>query len=153
MDAAIASVEQFPGLRPVVDFNLAPESPTILVATVDGQVSDSLAKILELYPVNIVWVKGLSDARTWLNSQNIAACLCGFWLEDGNYRDLVKQAKREAAEIPVIIVSTPACANEYREYLAAMNTGAFDFLCYPYQRLELERVLRLAITTHVRAAR
>ncbi len=153
MNTVLVSAEQFKGLNSAVDFNLATEAPTILVATADRQVSDALAQLLEPYPVNIVWVKGLSDAQTWLDTQNIAACLCGFSLEDGNFRDFVKQAKREVAETPVIIVSTPDRANEYPEYLAAINTGAFDFLCFPYRRLELERILRSAIATRLRATR
>ncbi|HEV2618065.1 MAG TPA: response regulator [Candidatus Acidoferrales bacterium] len=153
MNTVLVSAEEFQGSNPTADFTLATGSPTILVATADRQMSDTLAQLLEPYPVNTVWVKGLSDAHTWLNTQNIDACLCGFRLEDGNCRDLVKQAKREVAEPPVIVVSTPDCADEYREYLAAINAGAFDFLSFPYRRLELERILRSAIATRLRAAR
>jgi len=134
----------------MVNFREDPEVPTVLVASVDP---GGLAELFEPYSLNAVWVKGLAAAKTWLASGKIDACLCSFSLEDGSYRDLVKQAKHESSQVPVIIVSTPGCANEYREYLAAMNTGAFDFLCYPYRRLELERILRSAITTHARASR
>ena len=153
MNTVVASAEQLQGFNPLVDITWAPEAPTILVASSDSLVSDSLVRLLEPYPINTVWVKGLADAKVWFATDRIAACLCGFWLEDGSCREFVKQTKRESSEIPVIIVSSPACENEYREYLAAMNTGALDFLCYPYRRLELERMLRLAITMHARAAR
>ena len=153
MNTVVASAEQLRGFNSLVDVALTPEAPTILVASSDSLVSDSLARLLEPYPINTVWVKGLADAKNWFGAKKIDACLCGFWLEDVSCREFVKQTKRESSEIPVIIVSSPACENEYREYLAAMNTGAFDFLCYPYRRLELERTLRLAITTHARAAR
>lgn len=153
MSTALVSTERLQSFNPMVDFHVAPEVPTILVASVDAEISNSLAELFESYSLNAVWVKGLADAKTWLATGKIAACLCGFSLEDGSYRDLVKQAKHEASQIPVIIVSSPGCANEYREYLAAMNTGAFDFLCHPYRCLELERILRVAITSHARAAR
>lgn len=153
MNTIVASAELLRGFNPLVDVRLAPEAPTILVASSDSVVSDSLARLLEPYPINAVWVKGMAHARIWLGSGRIAACLCGFWLEDGTCREFVKQTKRESSGIPVIIVSSPACESEYREYLAAMNTGASDFLCYPYRRLELERMLRLAITVHARGAR
>jgi len=153
MNTIVASAEQLQGFNSLGDVALAPEAPTILVASSDSLLSDSLARLLEPYPINTVWVRGVADARIWFGTERIAACLCGFWLEDGTCREFVKQTKRESSEIPVIIVSSPACENEYREYLAAMNTGAFDFLCYPYGRLELERMLRLAITRHARAAR
>lgn len=153
MNTVVASAEQLQGFNPLVDIAWAPEAPTILVASSNSLVSDSLVRLLEPYPINTVWVKGLADAKVWFATDRIAACLCGFWLEDGSCREFVKQTKRESSEIPVIIVSSPACENEYREYLEAMNTGALDFLCYPYRRLELERMLRLAITMHARAAR
>ncbi|HEV2223760.1 MAG TPA: hypothetical protein VGR84_12235 [Candidatus Acidoferrales bacterium] len=150
MNTIVASAEQLHGFNSLGDVALAPEAPTILVASSDFQVADGLARLLEPYPINTVWVKGVADARIWVGTERIAACLCGFWLKDGTCREFVKQTKRESSEIPVIIVSSPACENEYREYLAAMNTGAFDFLCYPYRRLELERMLRLAIARRAR---
>ncbi len=152
MNTVVASAEQLQGFNPLVDIALAPEAPTILVASSDSLVSDSLARLLEPYPINTVWVKGLADAKIWFGATKIDACLCGFWFENVSCREFVKQTKRESSEIPVIIVSSPACENEYREYLAAMNTGALDFLCYPYRRLELERMLRLAITMRARGS-
>ena len=150
MNTIVASAEQLHGFNSLGDVALAPEAPTILVASSDFQVADGLARLLEPYPINTVWVRGAADAKIWFATEKIAACLCGFWLVDGTCREFVKQTKRESSEIPVIIVSSPACENEYREYLAAMNTGAFDFLCYPYRRLELERMLRLAIARRAR---
>lgn len=153
MNTVVASAHQLQCFNSLVDVALSPEAPTILVASSDSLVSDSLARLLEPYLINTVWVKGLADAKIWLATEKIAACLCGFWLKDGTCREFVKQTKRESSEIPVIFMSSPACENEYREYLEAMNTGAFDFLCYPYRRLELERMLRRAVTMHARAAR
>lgn len=152
MNTVVASAQQLQGFNSLVDVALAPEAPTILVASSDSAVSESLARLLEPYPINTIWVKGLAHAKIWFVTEKIAACLCGFWLEDGTCREFVKQTKRESSEISVIIVSSPTCENEYREYLAAMNTGGLDFLCYPYRRLELERMLRRAMTMHARAA-
>jgi DNA-binding NtrC family response regulator len=127
--------------------------PTVMIATIDLKVRDALAAILDGHGVNAEWVKGVETAKSLLDGDNVAACLCGFGLEDGSYKDLVKLSKRQIPEIPVIIVSTPSCPNEYREYLAAMNAGAFDFLCHPYQKREVERILRLAVTSARRVVR
>ena len=49
-------------------------------------------------------------------------------------------------EIPVIIASAPACPDEYRQYLGAMNLGALDFLCFPLpEEGSGENVLQLAL--------
>ncbi|HEV2305685.1 MAG TPA: hypothetical protein VGR93_09220 [Candidatus Acidoferrales bacterium] len=120
------------------------EAPTVLIVSAAAEVRDSLAEILEGHRTNIEWVRGAEAVKRLFDRGRVAACLCGFSVADGSYRDVVKHAKRQSA-VPVIIVSTPDCPNEYREYLAAMNTGAFDFLCYPYQKGEVERILGSAL--------
>ncbi len=66
---------------------------------------------------------------------------------DGTYRELVRHLRREKIDVSVIIVSAPTCPNEYGDYLAAMNIGALDFLCYPYRPFDFERMLESAIAT------
>ena len=129
------------------------QAPTVLIATIDSEVRDVLAGILDGHGLGIQWVRGVEAAMGLLAEDGVAACLCGFGLEDGSYKELVKHAKRQMPEVPVIIVSTPSCPNEYGEYLAAMNAGAFDFLCHPYQKREVERILRLAVTSFRRTSR
>ncbi|HYL98241.1 MAG TPA: hypothetical protein VEZ90_04745, partial [Blastocatellia bacterium] len=63
MNTVVASAEQLQGFNPLVDIAWAPEAPTILVASSDSLVSDSLVRLLEPYPINTVWVKGLADAK------------------------------------------------------------------------------------------
>lgn len=126
--------------------------PNVMIATTDAKVRDALAGILDGRGINVRWAKGVEEAKALLERGSIAASLCGFALGDGSYKDIVKLSKRQTPERPVIIVSTPASANEYGEYLAAMNAGAFDFLCHPYQQREVERILRLAVNSSRRTA-
>lgn len=128
-------------------------TPSVLIATKDAKVQGVLAGILEGHDVRVRYVKGVDAAKALLDDGAFAACLCGFALDDGSYRDVVKLAKRQIPETPVIIVSNPSSANEYGEYLAAMNAGAFDFLCHPYQKREVERILRLAVHSSRRGPR
>ena len=136
-----------------MDVEHAPGRPNVLVATIDPEIRSGLAELLEAFSLNAIWLKGVETAKNTLSKESIAACLCGFWLQDGTYRELVRHVRRERVEIPVIIVSAPACPHEYRDYLAAMNIGALDFLCHPYRKSDLERMLRLAIETHSRSVR
>src|ERR1700732_2694161 len=127
--------------------------PTVMVATADGGIRGSLNELLRSCSVQTRWVSGVEEASEVLARQDVSVCLCGFWLADGTYRELVKRLKREAAEIPVIILCAPACPNEYRDYLAAMNIGAFDFLCHPYRKIDLDRILRVSLVAHFRSQR
>jgi FixJ family two-component response regulator len=65
---------------------------------------------------------------------------------------VIRHLRREGLDIPAIIVSAPSCPQEYRDYLAAMNLGTLDFLCYPYQKSEFERMLESAISVYSRSA-
>lgn len=125
--------------------------PVVLIATNDSRMQQILGEAIEgsgLTVESASGFRGVSDAFAETAGRNVtvAACLCGFALADGSFRDVVKSFKRQTPEVPVIIVSTPAGSNEYDEYLSAMNAGAFDFLCYPYDRREVQRILRLAVS-------
>jgi len=122
-----------------------PSLPTILVATVDTTISNSMHELLQLYPLKTIWAKGVDEVRAVLAKESVAACFCGFWLVDGTYRDVVRHLKHQPVEIPAIIVCEPNCPHEYRDYLAALNIRAFDFICHPYRKSDLERILRGAI--------
>jgi DNA-binding NtrC family response regulator len=119
-----------------------------LVATVDPDIRINLSSLLEAQPVRVTWAKSVEEVRASLARENVSACFCGFGLPDGTYRDVIRHLKSRPAEIPAIIACAPACPHEYRDYLAALNIRAFDFICFPYRTYDLERVLRSAIWTH-----
>lgn len=116
-----------------------------VIATQDAKIRKALSEILDRCGVGVEFAFGFAALAELFKVKGPAVCLCGFALEDGTYRDVVKFCKRRSPEVPVIIASTSDSANEYDEYLASMNAGAFDFLCYPYEKREVQRILRLAI--------
>jgi len=118
---------------------------TILLATVDPDIRASMSALLDSYNVKAVPVTGLEELRVALTRETVSACFCGFWLLDGTYRDVVRQLKRQPVEIPVIVVCAPGCSQEYRDYLAALNIRAFDYICYPYRKADVERILYSAV--------
>src|SRR5580698_2160175 len=137
------------------DEQFQPEAaaPTVLVATVDPVISSSMRDLLQMYPVRTLWARGTGEVRALLARENVAACFCGFWLVDGTYRDVVRLLKSRPVEIPAIIVCEPACPNEYRDYLASLNIRAFDFICHPYRKTDLERILRATLSERALSAR
>jgi DNA-binding NtrC family response regulator len=122
-----------------------PGQPSILLARVDPQIRHAIGELSGGYTINTVWATGVEEVRSALVQGDILACFCGFWLVDGTYRDVVRHLKHRRAEVPVIIVCAPECPQEYRDYLAALNIRAFDFICHPYRRIDLERILDSAI--------
>ena len=123
----------------------SPGRHTVLIATMDTEIREALADLLEFAAINAIWVGSVEDVKAIISRERITACLCGFWLQDGTYREVVRHLRREGIQIPMIILSAPAYPQEYRDYLAAMNLGALDFLAYPYQKRDFERMLESAI--------
>lgn len=122
--------------------------PSVLMATVDPEIRKSMGELLQRYTINTMWATGIGEVRSALAQDDVMACFCGFWLVDGTYRDVVRQLKHQRADVPMIIVCAPACPQEYRDYLAALNIRAFDFISYPYHRFDLERILDSAMAKH-----
>jgi DNA-binding NtrC family response regulator len=145
---------QFQGnvsLASSTNLDKAPVPPNILVATNDPEIRSNMAELLRTYDAKILWAKSVEEVKNIIAREDTAACFCGFWLVDGTYREVVRSLKRQRAEIPAIIVCAPACPHEYRDYLAALNIRAFDFICYPYRSGDLERILWSAIGAHMRS--
>jgi DNA-binding NtrC family response regulator len=122
----------------------------VAIATADSSVQSSLSKILEGFSIEAIWLKNTDDVRRAFARDSIACFLCGFWLENGTYREAVKHIKKQVSQVPFLMVSTPGATNEYRDYLASLNVGAFDFICYPYQEVEVKRILQAALAERQR---
>jgi len=142
---ALQKVEGILTKRPEVIGRVS-ERPTILVATIDPEIHRGLTELFKPFSLNTIWFKGVEAAKAALaREKKVVACLCGFWLQDGTYRELVRHIRREKLDIPVVIVSSPACPDEYRDFLAAIKLGAIDFLSYPYSSSDLHRMSWMAV--------
>jgi DNA-binding NtrC family response regulator len=149
--ASVPQSFEYPAYRQKVEprSSTAPSAlkpPTVLLATTDLEIRSHMEGLLNHCGIKTMCARGMAEIKSALATEDIAACFCGFWLVDGTYRDAVRHLKRERPETPVVIVCAPACPNEYRDYLAALNIRAFDFICHPYRLSDLERILRSAFS-------
>ncbi|MGB8541664.1 MAG: hypothetical protein WCD49_08510 [Candidatus Acidiferrales bacterium] len=117
---------------------------TVLVATNDTEIRREMSALLESFPVKALWAQGMKEVTFALSRENVSLCLCGFWLLDGTYRDVVRSLRLQRSEIPAVIVCAPSCPHEYRDYLAGLNISAFDFICHPYRMSDMEKILHSA---------
>jgi CheY-like chemotaxis protein len=123
----------------------SPDIKSVLIATVDHEIRAALTELLESANLEAIWVSSVKAAKTLLSNKKISACLCGFWLQDGTYREVVRHLRRERMDIPAVIVSAAACPREFRDYLAAMNLGSLEVMSYPFERSDFDRILEFAI--------
>lgn len=119
--------------------------PKILVAAMDPEIRTGFAELLQEFSFDVIWLKSVEAAKNLLSKEKIAACFCGFWLQDGTYRQLVRHIRHIRLDTRVIILSGPACPEESYDLLTAMNLGAVDFLSYPYRRADMKRLFRFAM--------
>jgi len=88
----------------------------------------------------IVHASCLKDASNKLETGGFQVILCEADLEDGNWMDALRLARRQGAEL---VVTHPwADASFWAE---AINLGAYDLLAQPFQRTEVRRVLASAV--------
>ena len=61
-----------------------------LVAALDWQVRSGLSAVLPSFAINAEWVASIAEAAKVLAAKDVSACLCGYWLEDGTFKDLAR---------------------------------------------------------------
>jgi DNA-binding NtrC family response regulator len=82
------------------------------------------------------------EARELLRLHNFAAVFCSDTIEDAAYPQIIEAAK----PVPVIVLSRFA---EWDPCLAALAAGAFDYIPYPPDHREVERILLSAIRQYL----
>ena len=117
-------------------------SKRVLLATTDSEIRHSIGDLLHGYKIKTLLATGLSEIKSALTKNDISACFCGFWLIDGTYRDVVRYLHLQRAEIPVIVVCARNCSKEFGDYLKGLNIRACDFISYPYQEIDMERIFQ-----------
>jgi two-component system, OmpR family, response regulator len=90
----------------------------------------------------------VADARILLAEQTFSAVLANDRLPDGDLRALVAALCDYRCGCPIIVVST---RGDWGTYSEAIETGAFDYVVFPPNPGELERVLWNAITESARS--
>ena len=131
-------------LENIENIDLHKSQTTVLIATNDPEIHGNMSELLAPFSVRTLWSRGMEEVKHILARQNVSVCFCGFWLLDGTYRDVVRYLRLRRAEIPAVIVCARSCPHDYRDYLAALNISAFDFICHPYRKTDIERILNSA---------
>jgi len=123
---------------------------TVLLATNDLEIHGTMSELLAPFSVKTIWSKGLQEVKYVLAREKVSVCFCGFWLLDGTYRDVLRHLRLQRAETPAVLVCAPSCPHDYRDYLAALNISAFDFICHPYRKSDIERILNSEVNALLR---
>jgi DNA-binding NtrC family response regulator len=82
----------------------------------------------------------IDEARIFMTTQKFRVVFCHDTLPDGDFRGVVLAAE----PTPVVVLSRFA---EWDHYLAALRSGAFDYIACPPDSAETERIVWSAIAS------
>ncbi len=119
-----------------------PLLPKLLVLCEDLEARAALDQSLERCTVERVYCASLAALRQAVGAQAADAVVYAEDRPGGRIRALMESPELRQARLPVIAVSRFA---GMRDYLAAMDAGAFDYLARPLHTDELRRVIERAV--------
>ena len=128
----------------------------LLLIDDDVMLSTMLAYNFKNEGFDVTFVSSFSDALAIINgisedSPSFALVLLDISLPDGSGFDLLKQLKKNAPKIPVLILSGKASETDR---VTGLDLGADDYLCKPFSLKELQArvhaLLRRTGKTHER---
>jgi len=127
-------------------FNASP----ILIVSADATHRDKLADEVLKSGLRPVSCDTLASAKTLMGTEQFSAVVAEDSLRNEELRTLMKDADRGSDRVPVIVVSQ---SENWESYLAAMGTGACDYVAYPPAAGEVERALWSALSQSSRFSR
>jgi len=114
----------------------------VLIVTPDAVQRDDANEIVRHMGLFPVTCSSLTDARALTGQERFEFVLCNDDLPDCNLRTSLRVLTYSTGGIPVIVLSHLA---DWDAYTRALNAGAFDYIACPPDRVETERIMRLAI--------
>ncbi len=116
----------------------------VLVVSAHPQHCKPLVLALNKLNLKIAVAFSAAEALESLADSEIpVVCTCAE-LRDGDYRILLDAIRTQGLRSRLLVITQK---DECPEYLSAMEHGVFDFLAYPFQQAEIERIVRNALAT------
>ena len=119
-------------------------NPLVLVASSAHDVQAELFRLILECQVEARFASSVRGVLAVLSREPVSLVICGYALDDGTYRDVLRSLRRSGVQVPVVVASDPEPRAEFDHFLQALHYGAFDFLCFPYRWFELQDILKQA---------
>lgn len=128
-------------------------APSVFIVSADSALRDDVVDLLLGIPFTLVLASDPDELKIVRETENVVACLCGFELSDGRFRDVMSHMKEFTVEVPVIQVSSAGNPWGQTDFLDGLIAGAFDFICRPFQRSEVLKIVWSAVQAFDELAR
>ena len=117
------------------------ENITLLTISPNQEDRQSLATLLDRESWTIQGARSLREAATFMN-EGPSLIVCEKDLPDGNWKDVFQCARHLDNPPPLVVVSRHA---DERLWAEVLNLGAYDVILKPFERSEVNRVMRGAL--------
>jgi DNA-binding NtrC family response regulator len=115
-------------------------NPNVLLLSNVEMESAGLERLLSEH-VGLTPINSLSELASQLEANDYDALFCANVFNTGTWNDALDEVQKVHPDLPVIILSSSAGE---REWLQALDAGAFDLLSPPYHGRSLLAVLEQA---------
>lgn len=120
--------------------------PCVLVVDDEADIRELLELSLLRMGLSVESAQSIGEAMTILQSKHIDLCLTDMRLPDGEGLELVRYISNDCADIPVAVITAHGTAENA---VAALKTGAFDYLTKPLSLGQLRTLVKSALSLPV----
>jgi two-component system, NtrC family, response regulator PilR len=123
----------------------------VLIVSGESDHSKLLAERVSKAGLRPICCETIAEAQALLAKQQFSAIVCNDFLTERNLRELIYDlggGTGKAAAVPIVIVSR---RDDWDSFLTAVGAGAFDYVAFPPNPGELERVLWAALSESKRS--
>ena len=113
----------------------------VLLASQELPVQQALAAILASHGITAIVTTTVDEAEHVLSRTPVSLIFCSDELLSAGIDRLVLQTSRKD-KVPLIVVSR---LDDWSRFVHFLERGAFDYVVYPFERKEIERVLKAAL--------
>jgi DNA-binding NtrC family response regulator len=112
-----------------------------LLVSDGGESFESLKALLKSQGIAVWSCRTLTEAARLVDETHPELVFTAAQHADGTWRDVVIMAEKATEATNVIVVGK---SNDVRLYLAAMDSGAFDFILPPFEPEPIGHIIRVA---------
>jgi DNA-binding NtrC family response regulator len=115
----------------------------VLILSGETEHRERLARAVSGCGLRPVCCGTFAAAKVLIAHQQFRVVLSEDLLPDGDFRAVIGETTRNEGKLPVVVVSR---LDDWDCYLAAMSAGAFDYVAFPPNLGEVERILYAALS-------
>ena len=117
-------------------------APTILIVDDESDILELLELTLARMGMEVKRAMNINDAKHMLKLHHFDLCLTDMRLPDGEGLELVQHIVNSSADLPVAVITAHGTTENA---VAALKTGAFDYLAKPVSLQQLRSLVKSAL--------